>query len=388
MAEEELSSEEKEFYEDSKRYSHITGQTLVSISDEIFDENIAPTSLWLVFGVDEDYDTFNAREFLNKVCSLLNIDINDIGSVRKQRGSCIIKAEIEGKKCDVKIKFKQIYTALTDKVKAELAKLKVFFMFMGNKLQKLHDNQKFRHEIKLHPEFNRTYGPGHTYWTGSLNDGRDRGTYPYFCPVGWKRYAIDVSDNFREKFEGWSICYHGTKFEYGLSILLSGLAPAENAAHGAGIYASSSIIYVSHPRYSGIKQINSPEEKSFFNNANYVQFVLQCRVHPKNVAVIGRETLGICNRMTIDSNVSNNEIEWVVSAEKKKIMDFNDPNSTIVCTGLMIRATDNHPGLLPESQWWYNGHVCDDPKCCRLAIKLDELNRKRSDGEQCNIIYE
>ncbi|CAF3962974.1 unnamed protein product, partial [Rotaria sp. Silwood1] len=41
----------------------------------------------------------------------------------------------------------------------------------------------------------------------------------------------------------------------------------------------------------------------------------------------------------------------VINTKGKPIMDFNDPNATIICTGLMVRITDKHPGLLPESQW-------------------------------------
>lgn len=48
-----------------------------------------------------------------------------------------------------------------------------------------------RNEL-LRPEWNRTYGnePGNTYWDGS----QDRGGRPYYCPVGWKRYAIKVTE--------------------------------------------------------------------------------------------------------------------------------------------------------------------------------------------------
>ncbi|CAF0992271.1 unnamed protein product [Adineta steineri] len=182
-----------------------------------------------------------------------------------------------------------------------------------------------------------------------------------------------------ELFRGWSVCYHGTKFAYGLSIFLSGLAPAECAALGEGIYASQSIIYTSHPRYAEIKRIESSDEKIFFKSGQYVQFVLQCRVHPSNIKVVGPETLGIDRKVTIDPNVSNDVIEWVIDVKNKGFMDFSDPNSTIVCTGIMIRVTDNHPGLLPESQWWYSGHVCNNKICCVLGIDLDELKKQNNE---------
>ena len=83
--------------------------------------------------------------------------------------------------------------------------------------------------------------------------------------------------------------------------------------------------------------------------------------------------VGVCNRGTIDPNVPNNAIEWVVKTNGKEIVDFNDPDATIVCTSLMIRVTDNHPAMLPESKWWqwtYYG------------------TEGRNGNQQCNVIYE
>ncbi|CAF1497543.1 unnamed protein product [Rotaria magnacalcarata] len=248
--------------------------------------------------------------------------------------------------------------------------------------------QQFRSEIKLHPQWNCIYYIGHIYWTGGLRDGRDRGKFDYFCPIGWKRYAFDVNDNFDEKFKGWSIGYHGTKFAYGLSILLSGLAPARCAGLGRGIYASQSIIYASHPRFAEVKQIESKDERNVFKNGKYVQFVLQCRVVSKNIKVLGPEALGVQKKIAIDTNLTNDVVEWVVDTQDKDLMDFSDPNSTIVCTGLMIRVTDNHPGLFSESQWWYLGHICNNKECCCLGIDLSELMKQKNNGVKCNLIYE
>ncbi|CAF0907855.1 unnamed protein product [Rotaria sordida] len=257
---------------------------------------------------------------------------------------------------------------------------------MGD-ITRLNKKQKFRGEITLHPRWNHIYGIGHTYWDGALHDGIDRGPHPYHCPVGWQRYSFYVTDDFQTKFKGWCICYHGTKFSYGLSILLSGLAPAKAAQHGPGIYVSPSIIYTSHPRYSEVKKIESSDEKHFFQDGNYVQFVLQCRVHPNNIKNIDSETLKVSD--IIDPNINNDVIEWVIDAKDKSVMDFNDPNSTIICTGLMIRVTDNHPGLLPESHWWLNSHLCPKKgnQHCLLAIDLDELKEQKNNGVECNIVY-
>ncbi|CAF0939907.1 unnamed protein product [Adineta steineri] len=237
-------------------------------------------------------------------------------------------------------------------------------MFMGDILS-CANKTKIRNEIKLHPQYNRIYDRGHTYWTGALQDGRDRGDSPYYCPVGWKRYSFHVCDNFHEKVKGWCICYHGTKFSFGLSILLSGLKPAAVIAHGQGIYASPSIIYVSHPRYSEVREISLSEQSSFIKRGKYVQFVLECRVHPKYRKVIGCETLGADNTI-IDPNINNKIIEWVIDNNNKDIVDFNDPDASIICSGLMMRVTDNHPMFLPESHWW----------------------GQRASGQKCNIIYD
>ena len=49
-------------------------------------------------------------------------------------------------------------------------------------------------------------------------------------------------------------------------------------------------------------------QKKFFKNGKYVQFVLECRVHPSNIKTIGTETLGGPNAK-IDSNINNDIIE-------------------------------------------------------------------------------
>ncbi|CAF4004937.1 unnamed protein product [Rotaria sordida] len=252
-------------------------------------------------------------------------------------------------------------------------------MLMDKKIKSRRRKVKFREEIKIDPRGHRIYGPGHTYWTGSLRDGRDRGPYPYYCPVGWERYAFHVNDNYDEKFKGWSISYHGTKFTYGLSILLSGLAPARLDEHGPGIYTTPSIIYAAHPRYAEIKRIESSDEKNLYKIGQYVQYVLECRVHP-NKTKVGPETLLVRGKATIDPNFSNNVIEWATKTQGNDIVNFNDPNSTVVCTGLMVRVTDNHPGLLRESQWWYSGHLCGDKTCCFLGVDYNELMKQKFKG--------
>ena len=259
-------------------------------------------------------------------------------------------------------------------------------MYMGP-VRSFSKKQKYREEIRLNPQYNRIYSLNQTYWLDSLNDGKNRGNQPYYCPIGWKRYSFYVTDNFDEKFQGWCICYHGTKFAYGLSILLSGLKPAERNEHGAGIYATPSINYAAHPRYSEVKLIETKHQRKFFQNGKYVQFVLECRVHPNNIQSIEKETLDGKNTI-IDSNINNNIIEWIIDNKNKDLVDFNDPDSSIICTGLMIRLTDNHPGLLSESQWWHEAHLCEYNGCCCLGIDRNELRKLKNMEVKCNIIYE
>ncbi|CAF1566850.1 unnamed protein product, partial [Rotaria sordida] len=73
-----LSSEEKCYYEECKEYYQLTKQPLISVSDEIFDNNLELQSPSIKFGIDEDYHKFNLRDFLKKFCDNLNLEINDI----------------------------------------------------------------------------------------------------------------------------------------------------------------------------------------------------------------------------------------------------------------------------------------------------------------------
>ncbi|UJR19161.1 hypothetical protein I4U23_022291 [Adineta vaga] len=389
LSEERIPVEEDAYYEKCKRYFNITQMPLISISDNLLNDDFELTSILLVCVVDQDLNELDEKIFLNKICKILDTD--DI-VIRKIQIGCVkivfeIFKNISGKL--KKISIKSLYQSLTDTVKRAFGELKVIFMFMGD-IETFDEKQKIRNEIQLHSDSNRIYKENRTYWIGTLNDGRDRGPYPYYCPIGWKRYSFYVTDNFVQKFNGWSICYHGTRFTYGLSILLSGLAPAKHAEHGPGIYATPSIIYASHPRYSEVKHIESTEEKEFFKEGNYIQFVLQCRVHPDHIIKIGKETLK-ASSANIDSNIKNDVIEWIIKTADNSIVDFNDPNATIICTGLMVRVTDNHPGLLPESEWWFKSHLCPNKgnlDCCFLGIDLDDLKNQKQSGVQSNIIYQ
>ncbi|CAF3815248.1 unnamed protein product [Rotaria sp. Silwood1] len=367
----------------------IGNEPLISVADEVLDSSTKISSSSIKMGIDVDYDKFDLRSFFNEFCRTVNLNTNDIAMKQIQVGSAILEAEIFDKfeADDKKLHLKMFVHKITDKLKKHLGIMKIFFMFMGP-IKSFFKMQQRRAEIRLNPNYNRIYAIGHDYWLGPNNDGKDRGNKPYYCPVGWQRWSFYVTDNFDKKFNGWCIGYHGTKFSYGLSILLSGLKPAEIDAHGAGVYATPSVNYAAHPRYSEVKLIESSTRKKFFKSGKYVQFVLECRVHPSNIKKVDRETLGAGNT-TIDPNISNAIIEWIIDHHGKSIVDFNDPDSSVICTGILTRVTDEHPGLLPESEWWYKSHLCSrpNPKCCMLGIHPDALFKQKQRGDTCKILF-
>jgi hypothetical protein len=353
----------------------------------VLDNRIEIEPSILKLGIDEYYDQFDLHEYRDSFCQKVNINRDDFVVQITQEGSVIITVEIFGRAApkDRKQGLKLIFNSCTDALQDELGKIKTFFMFLGSE-EGLKKMQKHQAQIKMNPKFNRVYVPNHNFWSGALEDGKDRGNQPYYCPIGWKRWSFYVTDNFDQKFRGWCICYHGTKFAYGLSILLNGMKPAQIKALGDGIYTTPSIIYASHPRYAEVRPI-PPSAREFFKSGEYIQYVLECRVQPDSIKTIGCETLR-AKKTRIDPNIRNEAIEWVIDNKNQSIVDFNDPNSPMVCTGLMIRVTDDHPGLLPESEWWYQSHLCDKKECCYIGIDYSLLQQKQQSGHQCNIIYE
>ncbi|CAF4795014.1 unnamed protein product [Rotaria socialis] len=387
LSKEPLSQSEYRYYERCKEYYRGTGKPLVSVASEVLDNSIGLTSSILKFGIDDNYCNFDVQDFLTTFCEKMPLKMDDIVVKGIQAGSVIMTVAITGetKSNDKKRCLQLVYKSFTDSLQDELGKMKTFFIFMGPE-ESLLKIQKYQEKLYLHPEFNRVYVRGRDFWQGALSDGKGRGS-PYYCPVGWKRWSFYVTDRFDEKFNGWCICYHGTKFAYGISILLNGLKPAYRHEHGAGIYVTPSINYASHPRYAEVKQIPS-SFRNTFKLGDYIQYVLECRVHPNSIKKIVLETLRCKNNVRIDPNIENERLEWVIDTYKKTIVDFNDPESPIVCTGLMIRVTQDHPGLLPESQWWFASHLCESENCCKAGIELSILTRKLQRGSTCSIIYD
>jgi hypothetical protein len=169
------------------------------------------------------------------------------------------------------------------------------------------------------------------------------------CFLGWKRYALKVADNkeeFDDRWGKWHIAYHGTKGELVGAILESGLKVSTKGCYlkRPSVYVSPSIEYCAHPRYSRIWQKHGADHK-------YYQLVFQCRVNPRVVSKenVHAETLLKNKAVSIDSNFSNKELEWVIPAAKSTDEYITDD---IVCYGIMIRSSDEHPEKLPSSHWW------------------------------------
>ena len=359
---------------------------MVSIANEIFDDQNDFTSSIVKIGIDKTPGEFHVDTIVHDVSKILNTKAR-LQVMRIQKEPLTIDVKVSSPDESTNnggIILKAIYHQMTDQVLEAFGRMSIFFFFIGSP-KSFQKTLEHRTEITLNSAFNRCYCENHSFWTGSLHDGKNRGDAPYFCPIGWKRYSFFVTENFDAKFNGWCICYHGTKLQHALSILLSGLKPANDIAHGAGIYCSPSIIYTAHPRYAEVVKVKPDQGTRFFAADTYVQFVLECRVKP-SMRKKKPETLGI-DDYPIDPNIGNHEIEWVINHQGKSIADFNDPDSPIVCTGVMIRSTNNHPGLLPESEWWFHSTLRKEKSWASFETTLSHLECEMARGITCEIIH-
>ena len=83
----------------------------------------------------------------------------------------------------------------------------------------------------MNPDFNRIYSvrckdrePG--FLPMSFQKPLNRGGEPYFCPYGWRRFAVDVGmsgEEFENAFKDWHVAYHGTDSGLAQAILSNGL---------------------------------------------------------------------------------------------------------------------------------------------------------------------
>ncbi|CAF1324975.1 unnamed protein product [Adineta steineri] len=213
---------------------------------------------------------------------------------------------------------------------------------------------------RMDPRWNKNYvsssnDPTGQYWANSINQGGK----PYFCPSGWKRYGIKVDTGGKEfdaKWGTWNMAYHGTRSEVATNILMSGLKVGTHGCHYDDgvrrVYVSPSIEYCAHQIYA------CPWEKTTKNGENlWYQLVFQCRVNPKSIASIKPETIlgPDYKKEVIDPNFKNSELEWIIldRADQEFIAD------DIICYGMMMRTSKDHPKTLTPSKWWEH----TDPAC-------------------------
>eukprot|EP01083_Nonionella_stella_P013990 39353_1 len=208
----------------------------------------------------------------------------------------------------------------------------------------------------MNPRWDREYGQGQgkTNWKGPLNDGRDRGDYPYFCPSGWKRYAIRVPE-FDSKTAGWSVCYHGMNNEHAAGVLSHGIIGSRGVGSRGGktSYFSPSIEYSAHPRYA--------QPLKMKNSNKFIQTVFQCRINTKaSIFQTQSETLRVRDKCVIDPNFTHHSLKE--EHKRNKIMEFLLHNNgydesgepQYYCYGIMMRICDSKDELknLPSSHWW------------------------------------
>jgi len=293
--------------------------------------------------LDEDYESWQRSEsgvakkaaYIAQICNQLNIPHDAFRIERVEAGSAVVYGIV----LPPYGKLVMEYFSVDD---AELENLsqrdKITTITLGRFGLNVSDQVLF-------PEWNRVYSyeSGGTYWTGSL----DRAGKPYYCPVGWTRLAIKVTETQKEfdrLYGDYHVAYHGTKNAVASDILNKGLEGHDGGCYreGLSIYLSPSIEYAGHSRYA------EPWKRS--ETGKYYQMVLQCRVNPQlvKVGLIESETLLAKNaqHIQIDPNFSNNELEWVLPADKPV------HRRDLICYGLMVRVTYCDPANLPTSKWW------------------------------------
>jgi len=181
-----------------------------------------------------------------------------------------------------------------------------------------------------------------TAWSGKLK-GTATSLYPYMCPVGWRRFALNVPERHGtfHTFQDTYLMYHGLRPTDAQKIVRNGFI-AKECQHGyPAVYLTPSILYAAHPRYARVVKIGKI----------YCQVVLEVRMRKslwKKEQVQG-ETL-CAGDIKIDPNFPDNEtVEFLVKGEAG---EFVKPNAGLVVTGIMMRCLDTDPALLACSNWW------------------------------------
>ncbi|CAF1057730.1 unnamed protein product [Adineta steineri] len=215
----------------------------------------------------------------------------------------------------------------------------------------------------LNPQWNGNYtyfnniNDKQYYWTTPI----DRGSKPYYCPIGWKRLSINVANDAKEydkRWGDWPIAYHGTLIENVLNILASGLRVSRNGCfYDDGIprvCLSPSIEYCAHSRFA--QPWNEIDKNG---RTTWYQLVFQCRVNPNSIGCIASETVLPVEAQSIvriDPNFKNSELEWIILGKNNDVEFLKDD---IICYGIMIRASNVNPKYLSSSAWWKYSYGAD-----------------------------
>ena len=221
--------------------------------------------------------------------------------------------------------------------------------------EKVENFEKFLSQLNTIPKFCRIYSVNKVdtadgFVPTYFNKPLDRGGHPYFCPVGWRRYSINLGmtqDEFNKEFDSWPIVYHGTDPLNVSEILNNGMKPSDMGCflkeEQRAVYLSPSIEYAGHPRYARIMRLR---------NGHYMQICLQIRIKSSMVTQARPGTLpGAFARCDpIDPNFKDNtELEWLIHWEPKRNINKVDG---LVIYGLMLRIKKCHPYKLPQNKWW------------------------------------
>eukprot|EP01083_Nonionella_stella_P047936 128367_1 len=324
--------------------------------------NYKNVALPLVLGQDKPFNEWDEDAFKREFSTKFKIPIECICINSVTAGSRIIDLRLEthlnGQELLMPIEC--IAEKISgDKALKEFVEFSIFAMEFG--LPKA-GFVPLKQRVIMNPRWNRAYGRGHTTWTGALSDGKSRGNEPYYCPVGWKRFAVQFSQNaydFANVYDDWPIAYHGTKFGFGMMIALTGLM-CNGGDHGDGVYLSPSIKYVTHPRYAKpVKfDLNKARRKQWTQDhinefrkydGKYIQCAFMCRVKP-GAYIKRKETMAYWtdfpHKNGVFDNIDINEIEWIVKGKKGEIIETDK----ILIYGIMIRACNKNTTGYEDAQ--------------------------------------
>ena len=348
-----------EIYQRAKARYKKEGKPVIMDRKNVLDDikqnadNYKNVALPMTLAHDKPFSEWDEQQFKQDFSAKFDIPIGCIVIVSVTAGSCIIDLKLtthaNGSKLLMPIEAIADRIS-TEKAKKDLVEFGIFAMEFGEVKPGFDIT---RQRVIMNSEWDRAYGPGYTNWDGPLSDGKSRGGEPYYCPKGWKRFAIQFEEamyDFDNVYDDWPIAYHGTKFDFSMMITLSGLKMTRGE-HGYGVYTSPSIRYCSHPRYarpfkldlSGAQQQKWTQEyidefKKY--DGKWIQVIFMLRVKPGSYRK-EKETMSYWTDFPVENgkfdHIDVSEIEWIVSGTGHN--GILGPE-TLLIYGIMIRALD------------------------------------------------